>query len=356
MKVVILGDVHIGARNDSQVFCEYHISFFENQLFPYLLANNIKRVIQLGDIFDRRKFVNFQILDQWKRRVFDWFAEHQIHMDITTGNHDVYFKNTNEINSPVLLLREYSDVVHPFIHAEEVMIDKTKVLYVPWINSSNFKETMDLVKKTDAKIAMGHFEFAGFEMDKGHKHEGGLASDKFKKFDTVLSGHFHHKSDDGRIFYTGIPYQITWVDHGSTKGFHVWDSDTLDLEFIENPDVIFKKVVYDDNGKKTDYWKTVKVGDVKDKYIKVIVLNKKDLYGFDQFMSNLYAQSPGEIKIMENSSDFDAENVQDEDLKLEDTSVMLNQYIDAVDSDLDKDRLKKFIHQLYTEALNMEAV
>jgi len=354
-KAIILGDVHIGARNDNLLFMNYHISFFENQLFPYLIKHNIKRVIQLGDIFDRRKFVNFQVLNEWKRRVFDWMLKNEIEMDIIVGNHDVYFRNTNDINSPILLLGEYSNITS-HVSATEVTVDSTKVLFVPWINDTNVKHTMNEVKKTSATVAMGHFEFDGFEMDKGHKHEGGTNSSKFKKFDTVLSGHFHHKSDDGHIFYLGVPYQITWIDHDSQKGFHTWNSDTLELEFIPNNNLIFKKIIYNDDGSVIDYWKTVDVSDMAKRYIKVVVVNKKDLYGFDRFMHKLYEQDPAELKIIENTSDFDADNVHEEDLKIEDTSVMLTQYIEAVDTDLDKDRLKKFIKQLYTEAQHLEDI
>lgn len=353
MKIVLLGDVHIGARNDSMIFAEYHISFFEDQLFPFLLKNKIKRVIQLGDIFDRRKFVNFKILSVWKKRVFDWFVANDIVLDIIAGNHDVYFKDTNEVNSPVLLLSEYDSHINIYTKATEVDIDSTKILFVPWINSSNHNETMKLVKSTDATVAMGHFEFSGFEMDKGHKHEGGSDTSKFKKFDSVYSGHYHHKSDNGHVFYLGIPYQITWVDYDSQKGFHTWDSNKLVTKFIPNKNEIFMKYIYDDDGS-TDYWKGWDVSGVKDKYVKVVVVNKKDLYGFDQFLSRLFAANPGEVKIIENTKDFDAENVHDDDLKLEDTSSLLEQYIDAVDTNLDRERLKKFIKQLHVEALHME--
>ena len=354
MKVAILGDVHIGARNDSSIFSNYHISFFENQFFPYLKEHNIKHVIQLGDIFDRRKFVNFQILNEWKRRVFDWMLDNEIEMDIIVGNHDIYFKNTNAVNSPILLLKEYSNI-NAFVTATEVQIGSTTVLYTPWINDSNKKQTMELVKKTKATVAMGHFEFSGFEMDKGHKHEGGTNSKEFKKFDTVISGHFHHKSDDGHVFYLGIPYQITWVDYGSQKGFHTWDSDTLELEFVPNNEEIFVKIIYNDDGTE-DYWRGFDVSNITGKYTRIVVASKKDLYGFDRFMTKVYAAEPAELKIIENTSGFDAENVHEEDLKVEDTSVMLSQYVDAVDTDLDKDRLKKFIQQLYVEASNIENV
>lgn len=355
MKIVLVGDIHIGARNDNLIFADYHISFFMDQLFPYMKENNLKVIWQFGDIFDRRKFINFTILDKWKKTVFQYMVDNDITMHVLIGNHDTTYRNTNDVNSPFLLLKEYPNVITYSEHTD-VQIGDTTVAIIPWINSTNEESTMKYVKKTKATVAFMHAEFGGFEMDKGHKHEGGTSSTKFKKFDTVLSGHFHHKSDNGHVYYLGIPYQITWIDHDSQKGFHLWDTDTLDLTFIHNTDIIFNKIIYDDDGEVEDYWKTLNVDAMGGKYVKVVVVNKKDLYGFDRFMTKLYSLNPAELKIIENTTDFDAENVHDEDLKIEDTAALLTQYIDAVDTDLDKDKLKKFVNQLYTEALHLEEI
>ncbi len=356
MKAIILGDVHIGCRNDSQIFASYHISFFTDQLFPYMKKFKINHIIQLGDIFDRRKFVNFQILNQWKTKVFEYMKNNGITMDVILGNHDVYFRNTNDVSSPVLLLKEYDNVT-PYIHPTEIMLDKTQCIYVPWINSSNLESTMKAVKDTDAVIAFGHFEFSGFEMDKGNKHEDGMETKNFNKFDSVYSGHFHHRSDNGHVFYVGIPYQMTWVDHGSIKGFHVWDSDTLKTEFIENPNQVFVRYVYDDaqdDTVKEDYVDGFDVSGIKDKYVKIVVLNKRNIYEFDRFMSRLYQQEPADIKIVETVQE---EGPGTDKLDLESTKQILDSYVGSIENTtLDKKRLKKMLHSLYTEALNLETV
>ena len=62
----------------------------------------------------------------------------------------------------------------------------------------------------------------------------------------MFSGHFHHKSDDGQIYYLGPPYQIYWNDFDDPKGFHIFDTDTRELERIVNPYTLFSKIFYDD--------------------------------------------------------------------------------------------------------------
>jgi len=352
MKVIVLGDVHIGARNDSQVFADYHISFFTEQLFPYMKKHKIKHIIQLGDIFDRRKFVNFVVLNQWKTKVFDYMQAEKITMDVLLGNHDVYFRNTNDVSSPVLLLREYYNI-NVFVEPTDVTIGTSKFMYIPWINSSNLESTLEKVKASEAIAAFGHFEFAGFQMDKGQKHEDGLSTKDFKKFDSVYSGHFHHRNDDGHVFYVGTPYQITWVDHESTKGFHVFDTSTLEMTFIENPNLLFHRMVYDDQLDPDNHYKSFDLSGLAGKYVKIIVSSKTNLYGFDQLLSKLYAQGPADVKIIENVQEQEQSG---EKLDLESTKEILDKAVDSLDNVLDKKVLKKMLRTLYTEAQQMEVV
>jgi hypothetical protein len=62
------------------------------------------------------------------------------------------------------------------------------------------------------------------------------------------------------------------------------------------------------------------------------------------------------LKIAENFNEFIGENVQDEEVLLEDTNTLLNSYIDAVDTDLDKDRIKNQMSTLMQEAQTLEVV
>ena len=317
-----------------------------------MLKNGITEIMQLGDLFDRRKFVNFQILDMWRKRVFDVMRTNNWKMHTLLGNHDVYFRNVNDVNSTTLLLGDYSDTINIISNATEHKFGVTDTLIIPWINSTNEKNVFDVVKKTKASIAFGHLELAGFDMDKGQKNEDGMDTKKFKKFHTVYSGHYHHKSDNGHIYYLCIPYQITWIDHGSQKGFHVWDSDTLDLTFVPNDDNIFVKFYYNDSADEENHWKSFDCSNLLNKYVKIIVSTRKNLYGFDQLLSKIYSQDPSEVKIVENSVDY--ETTTDEELNLEDTQELLTQYIDALDIDLDKEKMKQMMKNLYVEALHSE--
>ena len=211
---------------------------------------------------------------------------------------------------------------------------------------------MDALETANADIAMGHLEVNGFEMHKGQRAEGKQEKKLFRRFETVFSGHFHHKSDDGQIFYLGTPYEIFWNDYDDPKGFHIFDTDTRELERIVNPYTLFEKIYYDDT---TDDYKAHDVAKYKDKYVKLIVVNKKDLYQFDLLTDRLLKADAHEVKIIEDFSELDASNVSDEIVEnTEDTMTLLEKYIDELDVTLDKKRLKNTMKSLYNEAQDLE--
>jgi len=349
MRVAIITDQHFGARNDSTAFLDFYERFYNDTFFSTLDSNNIESVLILGDTFDRRKYVNFYSLDRAKKMFFDKLEERGIKVFMIAGNHDTYFKNTNEVNSPELLLAEYTNI-HLINNAQDILVHDTPICFVPWICPDNYEESIETINASKAEICMGHFEIAGFAMYRGMESHEGLSKDLFKRFDMVFSGHYHHRSDDGHIYYLGNPYELTWQDYNDPRGFHLFDLQTRQLEFIRNPNTMFERVEYDDSlidPSVADYTH------LSNKYVKIVVVNKNDFYKFDKFITKVYNANPYEVKIIEDFSEF-SEGEIDSDINLEDTLDVLSNYIDSVETDLDKDRVKTFMKSLYTEAINLE--
>ena len=351
MKVAIITDQHFGARNDSIAFLDFYQKFYENTFFPTIDSAGITTVLVLGDTFDRRKYVNFYALQRAKEMFFDKLAERNISVHMLAGNHDTYFKNTNDVNSPDLLLREYTNI-NVIDHPTTITVDDTAICMMPWICPENYQDSLDTLKDTQAEICMGHFEIAGFSMYRGMESHEGLSKDLFNKFDLVFSGHYHHRSDDGHIYYLGNPYELTWQDYNDPRGFHLFDLSTRRLEFITNPYTMFARVEYDDKEVEPVEIDSL---DLKDKYVKLIVVNKTDYYKFDKFIQKLYNKGCSDIKIVEDMSEFQEGEIGDE-INLEDTVSVLSHFIDSVETDVDKEQIKTFMKSLYTEAVNIEVV
>ena len=351
MKLAIITDQHFGARNDSIAVLDFYEKFYDNTFFPKLDEEGIDTLLVLGDTFDRRKYVNFYALKRAKKMFFDKVEERGIRVHMLAGNHDTYFKNTNDVNSPELLLVEYGniDVINS---PETIVIDGTSICMMPWICPENYQESLDHMKNTKAEICMGHFEIAGFTMHRGMQSHDGLSKEIFNKFDMVFSGHYHHRSDDGHIYYLGNPYELTWQDYNDPRGFHLFDTDTRKLEFVVNPYTMFARIEYDD--KETEPVDLDSL-DLKDKYLKLIVVNKTDYYKFDKFINKLYNKGCADIKIVEDLSEYEEGDVGD-DINLEDTVSVLSNYIDSLQTDADKEQVKTYMRGLYTEAVNIEVV
>lgn len=352
-KIVILGDTHFGARGDSPIFQEYFRRFYDEVFFPYLKENNIVYVIQLGDVFDRRKFINYQTLKIAKECFFE-----PLNRDYTSwvlvGNHDTYYKNTNDVNSIDLLLETYHNI-NAIQKPTEIEFDEQSILLMPWICQDNFIESKNAMDTSKAQIAMGHFEIKGFEMHRGSVCDTGMSTAEFDKFDMVMSGHFHTKSRSGNITYVGTPYEMTWADHDDIKGFHVLDLSKRELTFIKNPLKMYKKVFYDDLNKSMDeVLAKYSVDYFKDSIVKVVIKNKTNPYWFDVFIERIEKSGVYDLQVVEDHLNLNLEDDADIVNEAEDTLTILNKYVDQLDIKVEKSKLENLLRNLYNEALSME--
>ena len=344
MKVAIITDTHYGARKGSKHLHDYFEKFYDDVFFPTLEKEGITTVIHMGDAFDSRKSIDYQSLEWAKRVVFDRLKKYDVHMIV--GNHDCYYKNTNNVNSPGLLLQTYKNI-KTYNKIEEVVIDNLKVLFIPWINAENYQNSVNAIKVSDSICAMGHLELNGFRAHRGHVMEEGMACDVFEKFDKVFSGHYHTRSDNGRIFYLGNPYEMFWNDVNDTRGFHIFDTDTLTHTPVNNPYKLFYNIYYEDTNHKlfnaTEY---------ENKIVKVIVRKKSKPKDFEKFIDKLYSIGVQDLKIIEN---FDLQENEDFEIgEEENTLSILNRYIDESETQYDKSIIKNIFQDLYKQACEVE--
>jgi len=467
MKFAILNDTHCGIRNSSDIFLDNAEKFYTAVFFPYLLENGISHIVHLGDIFDNRKFINFRALQRHRKMFLNKLREYKITMDIIPGNHDTYYKNTNDLNSLKELLGHFTDCINiimeptvmnydgldfallPWIAQDNEaksldFIKNTKALYLgghlditgfemmkgtvnahgmsadlfdrfdgvysghfhtkssknnihylgsqmeffwndahdpkylhftdciniimeptvmnydgldfallPWIAQDNEAKSLDFIKNTKALYLGGHLDITGFEMMKGTVNAHGMSVDLFDRFDGVYSGHFHTKSSKNNIHYLGSQMEFFWNDAHDPKYFHVFDTNAKQITQVLNPNTLHHRINYDDT--RQDYLQ-YDLSQVENKFVKIVVINKNDLFTFDRFVDRIQARKIHELKIADNFNEFIGSSVNDDEVELEDTTSLLNTYVDAVDTELDKARIKVQMHELMIEAQTMEVV
>lgn len=348
-KIILLGDIHIGASGDSSAVTLNQLKFID-EVLEYAKKHKIKTILQLGDIFDRRKNTNHQTLKLWRDRFFDRMQEMKIEFLSLVGNHDTYYNNTLEVNSPELLLGSYKNVTI-YSSPTEIEINGTSCLVLPWICLDNEPKSAELMQTSGAKFAVGHLELAGFEMNKGVKCDHGMDKALFKRFDKVFTGHYHTQSCVGNIHYVGCPFDLTWADYADPKGFHVLDLSSLKTEFVENFHTMHNKIEYDDKDKSKSYWKSFDLSKLSGKFLKLIVINKTDPDQFEKLVDAIYQSDPEDFKIVEESIDLSASNTEVKHVRADDTIGLIESYIDSSDVDVDKDGLKSYMKSLYVVAM-----
>jgi len=343
MRIALINDTHYGARKGSKLFHDYFELFYKNVFFPTLEQYGITTVIHMGDAFDSRKSIDYQSLEWAKRVVFEPLKNYEVHMIV--GNHDSYYKNTNNTNSPQLLLKDYPNI-KTYSSPTEIKVGNLDVLLLPWICMENEEQSLKMINKTKAKVAMGHLELQGFRVNRQIVMEHGLEANLFKNFSKVFSGHYHTRSDNGTVFYTGNPYEIYWTDVNDTRGFTIFDTETLEHTSINNPYKMFYNIYYED----TNY-QTFDSREYENKIVKVVVRKKTDTKKFEKFIDKLYSSSVAELNIIEN---FDIQEPQEfEAFESEDTISILNRYIEEAEISLDKSIIQKMIQEIYQEACEL---
>ena len=345
MKVAIITDQHFGFKKGSKLYHDYFLKFYDEVFFPTIEKLGITTVLDLGDTFDNRKGVDLYSLDWAKTSYFDRLADLNIDLISIVGNHTAYYKNTNEINTNDLLLREYNNITL-LSEATELEVGGQPILFIPWINQENSERTYKKIKESKCKVAMGHLELNGFVATHGHTMEHGADFDCYNKFKQVFSGHYHTRSNNGKIYYLGNPYEMFWNDVNDKRGFHIWDTETLKLKTVNNPNALYKVINYNDTPRQL-----TKFGEFTNKIVKVVVRQKSDEKEYDRFMDSLFKANPHDVKIVEKTDHlvFDGEIYN----QTEDTITLLDSYVDDLETDLSKNRIKGLMKEIYQAACEL---
>jgi predicted phosphodiesterase len=347
MRIAVITDTHFDFKRGNKIFHEYFEKFYQDVFFPTLRDRRINSVIHMGDSFDNRKGVSYWALE-WAQRVFyDELLKNKIEVHQICGNHDAFHKTTNKTNAIDTLLKNYANITC-YSEVNECRIGNLNCLMVPWICKDNEKDSLQRIQNTKSKVVFGHLELNGFNLFPGKVQEFGHSPDIFKKFDRVFTGHYHTRSDNGKIFYLGNPYQMFWSDVNDTRGFHIFDTETYELEFIQNPYDIFHKTYYNGNDLHEYNFE-----EFEDKFIKLVVKEKSNQIHYNKLIDELMSVTHYGLSIIDDTM-MNSLPTGSEVMDSEDTLTILTNYIDASEISLDKGIIKDIIFDVYQKAIEFE--
>ncbi len=357
MKLALITDTHWGVRGDNQVFHDNTKKFLDNIFFPYLEKNEIWTIVHLGDLVDRRKYINIQTAQRLRKDFIEVIHNNGYDYHQILGNHDLYYKNTTSVNSiqELYCADGYSNGnFHLYDKTTEVEFDDVKFLFVPWICQQNKEDTYAKIKSTKAQICLGHLELQGFQMYKGSIATHGEDRKTFDKFDLTCSGHYHHRSTDNSITYLGSHGQFTWSDYNDSRGFHILDTATRELTFLENPYTMFEKVVYNDSNVTLNDIMNINFSKFKDTFCKIIVKNKNNPYWFDMFCEKIEKVGVIDLQVVEDHFNLDLENETEVVSEAESTVDIFKKYVAQINNPgVDVVKLENTLVDLYNRAVNL---
>lgn len=349
MKVILLGDLHMGARTGDLDFARFFNKFFSDVLYPYMRENGINTIIQAGDYFDNQTSL---VYDAWKLCKPVWvngLKEENFKMYVLVGNHDISYKNTLRVNSPDLILDEYKPVIQVIQEPTTLDLDGYLFDVVPWICKDNQAQVMEFIKKQTGSALLGHFAIEGFPMYKGGQIEKrGISKMIFENYPFVFSGHFHTKSESDNIQYLGVPYEITWADFNDDKGFHVFDTETQTCEFVKNPNTMFEKILYTE-GMELD------TESLHGKIVRLVVTDRGNLKKYTAFLDALKQLPLKDLDIVESVSNTAAVTEIDMDAVdwIDDTESYIKKVVDSIETDLVKDDVSSYLVSLHNRAISL---
>ena len=342
-KILILADTHWGCRNNNQAFYDYQKKFCEF-LFSYIKDNHIKHVIHLGDLVDDRRNLHYLTIKRLREDFLEPMdklcQEDDVNFHIILGNHDIFYKDTNQINA----LNEIIQGKYHFYMYEnpkEIYIDGEKILMLPWITPENHKRDFEIIQNSSAKYCMAHLELKDFEQTKGRLASHGDDSAIFNKFDKVFSGHYHIRSNLHNIFYVGSCFRFNWGDYSDSRGFGILDGGLI--SYIENPYNIFVMLDYDEEN-------VPSIEAVKDSYCRVNVVNKTSESKFNDFINKIH--EIGVIDLLINETIVRVVNKDTINVVTGSTLDIFKNKIETLNY-VFKDEIKDLVDNIYLEAIGI---
>lgn len=339
-KIALISDTHWGIKNDSPVVYDTLNRFLTTVFFPYIQEHNITKIIHLGDLVDRRKYITGIALNRVRNDFIQPILDRNLECHILVGNHDSVFKNQLEPNYVAEILKDRHDKLYYYDSPEYLKIDDLTILMLPWICKDNHSQCIQMIKEAKARVIFGHLELAGFSMYRGYSAKEGMNPGLFDDYHMVLSGHYHTRSTQKNIHYLGTPVDYTWADYNDPKGFHVLDTETLQLTFIKSPIELHKKITYNDE---IDEEKIL--DECRGKIVRVSILHEINYQKFDLFTSRLSeVASSYTVDDLTVSKEY---QVSEEELKVSDTLSIFKSY-------LNNSKLDSLVEDIYSQALGVK--
>lgn len=263
-KILLIGDTHLGLGYPNSVdkWFNVHKDYFENFLIPLVEREMTPEdiVVHLGDLFDNRSVIPINILN-YTQNILERISKIcPIHMIV--GNHDLYTKSTNDVNS----IKLYRYIPNVYVYEDPTILNFVgkKILLLPWVEKRK-NQVEYLQKFSGCDYLFCHSDLNGAKMhltSVAHKNNDKIDVNEFSGYKKVYSGHIHILQRNKNFTFVGNIFQMDRNDLGNEKGIFILDTITGEERFVIN--------------------------ELSPKYIKVFVKEEGDIEKLDNYSTKDY--------------------------------------------------------------------
>ena len=232
-QVYLVGDLHLGVKGNSLVWSEiqedYLLKTFTRQLLQRTHIINESILILEGDIFHSRQSIDVRVFDR-ALTIFKHLSSLFRTVYIILGNHDVYYKEDNSLNSVGILAKLFPNI-KVFENPEVLKVNNEyKFLLLPWVES--VEKITEIIEDHSGKCQyiICHADIQNASLNSFSKMDKGIDLNVLKTYKRIYSGHIHLRQEikkyGASVSYTGTPYSMDKNDVGNQKGFDI-------LSFVE---------------------------------------------------------------------------------------------------------------------------
>jgi len=326
MKNLIISDWH---HHNNDYFINYQLKLMDS-IINYVKKNNIDSVIDCGDTLDKRRIADIKLLNLFRdkhRELLDCVDRYVV----IRGNHDTYYKTSGTVNSLKII---YTDDRYTLVDTDPLKIGN--LCFIPWIDSNNREMITKFVSENNNKnnYLFSHLSLSGFDIPVSDQ----LYKSDYQNYQKVFSGHFHNRAERDNVLYVGNPYQKSFGELVK-KGFHVFDDESGQIEFVENKADIFKIITINEDSNIDEC-----VKGIKNRIIKVKI-NSIDKSFINECINKINDLEPHKSTITTSSVDID-----DIELKTDlSEDKIIDNYLESIQ--FDEDNEKEIFKKIFLKTL-----
>lgn len=242
MQVFITTDWHFGVYlNNLDKWLNMMEDYFINFFIPFLKKNSKPGdiLIHCGDLYDNR--TSIPIIASYKAERIMLEISKILPVHLIVGNHDLWNKGTNDVNS--VRLFNFVDNINVYTETATIDIFGKKLVLMPWVERR--LDMINEIKNNSGDYLFCHSDLNGCRMhlnSVAHRNADKIDVNEFSGYKHVFSGHIHIRQSNENFTFIGSPYQMDRNDMGDQKGITVLDLVSGKIDFHPNThSPVFKK-------------------------------------------------------------------------------------------------------------------